>query len=124
MERDQGLTRLKRAQPMPPAAYLVAKMVMAILFSAFVAAAVGMLGVLVRGVPLSAGRLAAMVVVESVGTLPFCAIGLFIGSKVTGRFAPAMANLAYLPLTYLSGLFFPAAGERFGGSRCSRRRFT
>jgi ABC-2 type transport system permease protein len=72
-----------------------------------VAAAVGTLGVLVRGVPLSAGRLAAMVVVESVGTLPFCAIGLFIGSCVTGRFAPAMANLAYLPLTYLSGLFFP-----------------
>src|SRR5688500_8628751 len=29
MERDQGLTRLKHAQPMPPAAYLVAKMVMA-----------------------------------------------------------------------------------------------
>ena len=41
MERDQGLTRLKRAQPMPPAAFLVAKMVMAILFSAVVAAAVG-----------------------------------------------------------------------------------
>ena len=107
MERDQGLTRLKHAQPMPPIAYLVAKMVMAMLFSAFVAAAVGTLGVLVRGVPLSAGRLAGMVVVESVGTLPFCAIGLFIGSCVTGRFAPAMANLVYLPLTYLSGLFFP-----------------
>ena len=107
MERDQGLTRLKHAQPMPPAAYLMAKMVMAILFSVFVAAAVGMLGVLVRGVPLTAGRLTAMVAVESLGTLPFCAIGLFIGSCVTGRFAPAMANLAYLPLTYLSGLFFP-----------------
>ena len=106
-ERDQGLTRLKRAQPMPPAAYLVAKMVMAILFSAVVAAAVGTLGVLVRGVPLTMGQLAGMVLVESIGTLPFCAIGLFIGSKVTGRFAPAMANLVYLPLTYLSGLFFP-----------------
>jgi ABC-2 type transport system permease protein len=106
-ERDQGLTRLKRALPMPPAAYLLAKMVMAILFSAVVAGAVGTLGVLVRGVPLTMGQLAGMVLVESIGTLPFCAIGLFIGSKVTGRFAPAMANLVYLPLTYLSGLFFP-----------------
>lgn len=107
MERDQGLTRLKHAQPMPPAAYLVAKMVMAVLFSTLVAAVVGMLGLFVRGVPIPPLRLVAMVLVESVGTLPFCAIGLYIGSRVTGRFAPAMANLAYLPLTYLSGLFFP-----------------
>ena len=41
------------------------------------------------------------------GTLPFCAIGLFIGSRVSGRSAPAWVNLAYLPMTYLSGLFFP-----------------
>jgi ABC-2 type transport system permease protein len=107
MERDQGLTRLKRAQPMPPSGPLLAKMVMAILFSAVVAAGVGILGVTVRGVPITWGQLAAMVVAESIGTLPFCAIGLYVGSKVTGRFAPAMANLVYLPLVYLSGLFFP-----------------
>jgi ABC-2 type transport system permease protein len=107
MERDQGLTRLKRAQPMPPMAYLGAKMVMALLFSAVVAAGVGLAGVFVRGVPITIGQLAAMVAVETAGTLPFCAIGLFIGSNVTGRLAPACANLVYLPLTYLSGLFFP-----------------
>ena len=107
MERDQGLTRLKRALPMPPIAYLLAKMVMALLFSAMVVIAIGLLGIYVRGVPLALPRLAGMVLVESIGTLPFCAIGLFIGSRVTGRFAPACANLVYLPLTYLSGLFFP-----------------
>ena len=107
MERDQGLTRLKRALPMPPIAYLLAKMVMALLFSAMVVTAIGLLGIFVRGVPLALPRLAGMVLVESIGTLPFCAIGLFIGSRVTGRYAPACANLVYLPLTYLSGLFFP-----------------
>ena len=107
MERDQGLTRLKRAQPMPPAAPLLAKMVMAVLFSTVVAAGVGLLGIFVRGVPITIGQLAGMVALESIGTLPFCALGLFVGSKVTGRFAPAMANLVYLPLVYLSGLFFP-----------------
>jgi ABC-2 type transport system permease protein len=107
MERDQGLTRLKRAQPMPPMAYLLAKMVMALLFSALVVIAIGLLGIYVRGVPIAPSRLAGMVLLESIGTLPFCAIGLFIGSRVTGRFAPACANLVYLPLTYLSGLFFP-----------------
>ena len=34
-------------------------------------------------------------------------IGLFIGARVSGRAAPAFVNLAYLPLMYLSGLFFP-----------------
>ena len=107
MERDQGLTRLKRAQPMPPMAYLAAKMVMALLFSAVVAGGIGVLCVFVRHVPISIGQLMGMVPVAAIGTLPFCAIGLFIGSLATGRFAPACANLVYLPLTYLSGLFFP-----------------
>ena len=39
--------------------------------------------------------------------MPFCAMGLFIGARVSGRAAPAFVNLVYLPMIYLSGLFFP-----------------
>ncbi|MGH8213214.1 MAG: ABC transporter permease, partial [Rhodanobacteraceae bacterium] len=38
MEREYGLLTLKRALPMPPGAYLFAKMVMAMLFAAIVVA--------------------------------------------------------------------------------------
>ena len=36
LDREQGLLTLKRAQPMPPGAYLVAKMAMALLFAAII----------------------------------------------------------------------------------------
>ena len=35
-EREQGLLKLKRALPMPPAAYLLAKMLMALMFAVIV----------------------------------------------------------------------------------------
>jgi ABC-2 type transport system permease protein len=37
----------------------------------------------------------------------FCAIGLFIGSLVSGSAALGIVNLIYFPMMYLSGTFFP-----------------
>ncbi len=37
----------------------------------------------------------------------FSALGLFIGAYTSGSAAPAVANLVFLPMTWLSGLFFP-----------------
>ena len=39
--------------------------------------------------------------------LPFCAIGLYIGSVVSGQGAPAVINLLYLPMAFLAGLWMP-----------------
>lgn len=106
VDRDFGLLRLKRALPMPPMAYMAGKMVMASLFSAVVMLSMTV-AALLKGLPLSAWQLLAIGAIGVVGTLPFAAIGLFIGAKVSGRSAPAWVNLAYIPMTYLSGLFFP-----------------
>jgi ABC-2 type transport system permease protein len=106
MERDNGLLILKRALPMPPAAYLLAKMLMSMLFVAIImvtmvaAAPIGHL-------KLSAGQLLALSVVNILGAAPFCALGLFIGTLATGKSAPALVNLLYLPMIYLSGFLFP-----------------
>jgi ABC-2 type transport system permease protein len=106
MDRDFGLLRLKRALPMPPMAYMLGKMVMAALFSVAVTSTMTV-AALVKGLDLSAAQFLAVAAIGVVGTLPFAAIGLFIGAKVSGRTAPAWVNLAYIPMTYLSGLFFP-----------------
>jgi len=106
LDRDLGLLRLKRALPMPPMAYLLGKMAMAMLFSGLVMLMVTG-AALIKGLDLSLARFAAICAIGVAGTLPFCALGLFIGSRVSGRTAPAWVNLAYLPMTYLSGLFFP-----------------
>jgi ABC-2 type transport system permease protein len=107
MERGQGLLTLKRALPAPPAAYLVAKMFMAMLFAAMVMIALFLLGLTLGHVKLSAIQLVSLLGTNMLGALPFCAIGLFIGVRASGRTAPALVNLVYLPSMILAGLFFP-----------------
>ena len=107
LEREQGLIALKRALPMPKGAYLLAKMLMAAAFAVLIATALAIETLLGGRAPVTVAQAAGVALTCVVGTLPFCAIGLFIGARVSGRAAPAFVNLAYLPLMYLSGLFFP-----------------
>lgn len=106
MEREQGLLRLKRALPAPPGSVLLAKMFMAMLFAALIM--ISMIAAAPLGhLRLSAGQSLSVALVEILGAAPFCAIGLFIGTWATGKGAPGFVNLFYLPMIYLSGLFFP-----------------
>ena len=43
----------------------------------------------------------------TVGALPFAALGLFLGAYVPANVAPAIANVIFLPMLWLSGLFIP-----------------
>jgi ABC-2 type transport system permease protein len=106
-ERGQGLLTLKRALPMPPAAYLLSKMVMTTLFSAIVMATL-VIAALALGHPgFTAGQYVGVSLLAMLGSLPFCAVGLFIGTLASAKSAPAFANLAYLPFMHLGGLFYP-----------------
>lgn len=105
-EREQGLLKLKRALPMPPAAYLVAKMLMALLFAVIVM--LTMLAVLpLAHMPLSVGQIFTVTFINVLGALPFCAIGFFIGVRTTSRSAPAFVNIIYQVMMHISGLFYP-----------------
>ena len=107
LERDAGLMKLKRAQPAPGGSWLVAKIFVAISFAALAYAPILVAAVLVGKVTVSASGLAAMSVVFILGAIPFAALGLFIGSLVSGSSAPAYTNLIFLPCIYLSGIFIP-----------------
>lgn len=106
-DRDQGWLTLRRALPLPAGAYLLAKLVMAMLFAALVFALLAAIAVSVAGVRLPATAWALLFVVDVLGVLPFCAIGLFVGSLLSGQAAPAVINLIYLPMSFLSGLWIP-----------------
>ncbi|WP_424683877.1 ABC transporter permease [Frateuria sp. YIM B11624] len=106
MERDGGLLTLKRALPMPPAAYLLGKMVMAMGAAAFVVLLLLGLSQLAH-VTLSLAQAGALLVTGTLGVLPFCALGMYVGSLVKGQGGPGMLNLIYLPMSFLSGLWFP-----------------
>jgi len=106
-EREQGLLTLKRALPMPGGASLLAKLVMVTLFAAIVMLTL-MGAALAMGHPgLTIGQYVGIALLDVVGSLPFGAIGLFIGTRASAKSAPAFANLAYLPFMHLGGLFYP-----------------
>jgi ABC-2 type transport system permease protein len=107
MEREHGLLLLKRALPMPPAAYLIAKMAMTMFIAALVTLAVLLAAAGAGKVSLTAAQWAALGAITVTGALPFCAMGLFIGSRAAGRSAAAFVNLLYLPMIYLSGFLIP-----------------
>jgi ABC-2 type transport system permease protein len=107
LEREQGLLKLKQAMPMPAGAYLWAKMLMAMLFTAVTSLSMIAAAIALDRIALGPARFAGIFLVNVAGTLPFCAIGLFLGTRVSGRTAPAIVNVVYLAMTYLSGLFFP-----------------
>ncbi|MDE1894526.1 MAG: ABC transporter permease [Xanthomonadaceae bacterium] len=107
IERDGGLLTLKRALPMPPGAYLLGKMTMAMIAAAVVTVLLLLIGTLLAHVALSWSQIAAMLAVGSLGVLPFCALGMFLGTLIRGQGAPGLLNLVYLPMAFLSGLWLP-----------------
>jgi len=107
LDRERGLLALKRALPMPPAAYLLAKTAMAMIFAAVVSVLLALIAAGLAGVSLSPWQWAALWLVNVLGVLPFAALGLWLGCLVGGEGAPAVINLVYLPMAFLSGLWLP-----------------
>jgi ABC-2 type transport system permease protein len=106
-ERDTGLMKFKRALPVPTGSYLLAKMVMSMFFAGLAVLLMTFAAALAGKLTLSLPQLFAVGSVLTVGALPFCALGLFIGAHCSGGAAPGVTNLIYLPMLWLGGLFIP-----------------
>jgi ABC-2 type transport system permease protein len=108
MERQHGIFTLKRAQPMPFAANLLAKLFSSMSIALIVIALLMAIATTFGHVELTGAQAARTALVGVLGVVPFCALGLLIGSMVSGTGAPAVVNLIFFPMIYLSGLFpFP-----------------
>jgi len=107
IEREQGLLTLKQALPQPPGAYLLARAAMAMLFVGIIALMLTLMAVFVGHVPLTFSQGIRLFAIDVLGALPFCAIGMWVGSLVSGAASPAIVNLIFLPMAFLSGLWVP-----------------
>lgn len=107
MERENGLLTLKRALPMPPGAYLLGKMVMSMLAAGMVIVLLLTLAVGLGHVRLQLPQALALLLTGMLGVLPFCALGMLVGTLVKGQGAPGVINIIYLPMSFLSGLWIP-----------------
>ncbi len=107
IERERGWLALKRVAPMPPGAYLFAKMAMAALFALIIYIVLALMASAFGSVRLAADQWLLLGVTAVLGVLPFCALGLLIGSRANASAAPAIVNFIYLPMAFLSGLWMP-----------------
>jgi ABC-2 type transport system permease protein len=107
IERGQGWLQVKRASPMPIAAYFFAKLFAAVVFSTIIMTLLLMVGISFGGVRLPVATAAKLVGILVAGSIPFGAMGLAIGYFAKPNSAPAVVNLIYLPMAFCSGLWIP-----------------
>jgi ABC-2 type transport system permease protein len=108
VERGQGWLAVKRASPMPLSAYFFGKYAMTVSFSTLLVMLLSAMAVLWGEVRLDAAQWAGLFAVLVFGAVPFCAAGIAVAYLVGPNSAPAVVNIVYLPMAFLSGLFIPA----------------
>jgi ABC-2 type transport system permease protein len=107
VERGQGWLEVKRITPMPIGAYFVAKLAMAMIFSAIIVLLLMIVGTTLGGVLLDPLEAITLLAVLVAGSITFCALGLALGFLTGPNSAAPIVNLIYLPMAFLSGLWVP-----------------
>ncbi|MDP9192836.1 MAG: ABC transporter permease [Acidobacteriota bacterium] len=107
IERGQGWLEVKRTTPMPIAAYFVAKLAMAMIFSAIIVLLLMFVAATIGGVTLDPLKSLVLFGVLVAGSITFCALGLALGFIAGPNSAAPIVNLIYLPMAFLSGLWVP-----------------
>ncbi|MBF6595004.1 MAG: ABC transporter permease [Thermaceae bacterium] len=105
-ERGQGWLRLMRATPIPPWVYLIGKFALVTLFGTAILLVVFVAGLL-SGVRLGLEVWAKAFFTLLLGSLSFSTLGFALGFLARPRAASTIANLVFLPLSFVSGFFFP-----------------
>ncbi|MDP9400334.1 MAG: ABC transporter permease [Actinomycetota bacterium] len=106
--REQGVLKRLRGTPMPPGAYLAALAAHAVTNTAVQVAVVVLAGRFVFGLGWPEDWVALGVLVGA-GVLCFAALGVALSHAVPNvDSAPAYVNAAFLPLVFISGVFYDA----------------
>lgn len=106
-ELNAGWLELKRASPMPPLAYLLAKCCSAAGFAAIIVCLLCVLGVTVGHVSITAVEVAHLLALTVVGVIPFACLGMVVALLVPFNSAPGFTNMIYLPISFCGGLWVP-----------------
>jgi len=106
-ERERGWLKLKRAAPAPAFAYITAKTVATLIMAAAGLALVYAAAGFLAGVELARTTWALLMTVHILSALPFVFAGLTLGFLLGANGAVAAANLIFLALALLGGLWIP-----------------
>ena len=109
LARESGILKRLHGTPLPLWAYLVGRIVAALLMCALSVAAVLAVAALFFDVHLSTARIGALAASLSLGALCFSLLGLAVSGMVTRTdTALPLAYGTVLPLAFISDVFFPS----------------
>jgi ABC-2 type transport system permease protein len=106
-ERESGWLELKRAGPSPWGSYILAKTITTAIFSVFSLAAIYLAAAFGGGVALSKPEWLLLLGVHLSMVLPFVLVGMVLGFSLSPNAAVAFANLVFLGLAAIGGLWIP-----------------
>ena len=107
MERALGWSRQLRLTPLSPTAYIVVKVIMALVLGALAIVIVNAMGLVNAKPDMPAWTWLACGVLTLFCTLVFAALGVFVGYLVPGENAMQILGPGLALLSFLGNVFFP-----------------
>jgi ABC-2 type transport system permease protein len=109
--RDEGILKRMQGTPLPTWAYIAARIASTIAIVGLMTGLVLGLGVAAYGITFNAATVPALIVVLVLGTAAFTTLGIGVVRLIpNSEAAPVIVNLTILPLTFISGIWFPTNG--------------
>lgn len=107
-ERDRGWLDLKRASPSPSISYMGAKIMVTLVFASLSLVPIYLAAGFGAGVDLRRAAWGLLLAVHLLSVIPFALIGLALGFAFSTNGAVAIANIVFLGMAALGGLWIPA----------------
>ncbi len=106
--RDQGVLKRMQGTPLPRPAYVAARILSTVLIMLAITVVTLVLGVVAYGIQVRVATLPGVIITLILGTAAFSTLGMGITRFIpNAEAAPVVINLTVLPLTFLSGVWFP-----------------
>jgi ABC-2 type transport system permease protein len=111
IQRDNGLLKRMRGTPLPSWAYVGGRVGSTVAISALMTAVMLIIGWGAYDVHLSAEAVPAVVLAVLLGAATFAALGMATVAMIpNAEAAPVVANVLILPLSFISGIWYPLTG--------------
>jgi len=108
-ERDRGWLSLKRASPSPAISYMGAKIMVTLILASLALVPIYLAAGFGAGVALPRAAWSLLLGVHLISVIPFALIGLSLGFAFSTNGAVALANIVFLAMAALGGLWMPAS---------------
>jgi ABC-2 type transport system permease protein len=111
IQRDNGLLKRMRGTPLPGWAYVAGRVGSTAVISVAMTVVMLVLGRVCFDVHLRAAAVPAVVVAVLLGAATFAALGMAAVALIpNAEAAPVVANVLILPLSFISGIWYPLTG--------------